>query len=331
MAPKDLVTTQYILTFDADEGVRTAASKSLSNLDERIANAILGDSSLDSNVLGYIAVQVAENERFAQTILLNNSTPTWAFVDVAARGSQNTCELIANNQARLLQAPDIARSLTTNRHALRSTIDRVIDFLVRNGVILDDVHEFEEALLRLTGEERLKAVENIEIPEALLDPSLRKGSPNERQMIEEEEETDEEEVHQSIEMLLRSMTAGQKVAMATKGNKSVRSTLLRDSNRLVAIAAITSPLITEPEVVAAAQSRSVHQDVIGHISRDKKNNWVKNYQVKLALVQNPKTQLTESMRLLPHLQKKDVKNVARSRNVPAALRTQATKLARPSG
>ena len=75
---------------------------------------------------------------------------------IAAKvGSENICEIIANNQARLLERPEIARGLTKNPNALKSTIDRVVDFLVRSSVILDGVAEFEQALLRLTGEERL--------------------------------------------------------------------------------------------------------------------------------------------------------------------------------
>ena len=110
---------------------------------------------------------------------------------------------------------------------------------------------------------------------------------------------------------------------------------MRDTNRMVALAAITSPAITEQEVITAAQSRTVHADVVAHIARDKKNNWIRNYQVRNALVSNPKTPLPDAMRLLPLLNPRDIKMLAKSKNIPAGVRALAGKMAkgteRPGG
>ena len=126
------------------------------------------------------------------------------------------------------------------------------------------------------------------------------------------------------------MNAAQKVALATKGNRQARSALMRDTNRVVALAAITSPCVSEPEVLAAAQSRTVHQDVIMHICRDKKNNWIRIYQVKVALVTNPKAPLPEAMKLVPTLNARDLKTIAKSRNVPMGVRNLANNLVNKS-
>ncbi|MBK8014023.1 MAG: hypothetical protein IPK13_22085 [Deltaproteobacteria bacterium] len=336
MAPRELATAQFVLTFDADPKVAETARNSLQALDERIANAVLPDKSAEPSVLGYLAEVLAENDKYAEKLLLNPTTPTLAFVEVARRGSEAVCELIANNQARILECPEIARALTTNAKALRSTVDRVVDFLVRNSVVLEDSREFEEAFFRLTGEERLKAASAIDIPLELIDESLltaeQRALLGERRLIDEDDEGEDDEGGSlSLEQRIRAMTAGKKIALASKGNKQARSILLRDTNRLVALAAATSPLINESEIVTIAQSRSVHQDVIAHICRDKKNNWVRNYQVKVGLVSNPKTPLPEAMKLLPHLQKKDIKTVAKSRNVPIGVRNLAIKINKSSG
>lgn len=328
LPPRDLVTAQFVLTFDADEGVAQTAAQSLASLDQRLANATLADTQMPPPVLGYLAKALATNDAYAERLLLNPKTPSTAFVDVAEVCSEAICEIIANNQARLLEAPDIARALTRNQNALKSSIDRVVDFLVRNGVILDDVHQFEEAFLRLNGEERAKAVEAVEIPEHLLDDTFR----GERRLIDEEEEdADGEDKKQSLEQLLRGMNVAQKVAFATKGNKTARSTLMRDTNRLVAVAAVSSPAITESEIVAAANSRTVHSDVILHIVKDKKNNWTRNYQVKNALVNNPKCPLPDALRLVPSLNPRDLKLLAKSRNVPAGVRNRASSLVKGRG
>ncbi|MCA9554215.1 MAG: hypothetical protein KC933_29540, partial [Myxococcales bacterium] len=299
MAPRDLVTAQFVLTFDGDAKVAQAAQQALGSLDQRLANAVLGDVQLHPEVLGYLAQALATNDAYAEKLLLNPKTPSLAFAAVAEVCSEAIAEIIANNQARLLEAPEIARSLTKNPNALRSSIDRVVDFLVRNGVILDDVHHFEEAYLRLTGEERQRAADTMELPEHLLDDSFR--SEGRRLIDEEDDEPEDEEARKSLQEILRNASIAQKVALATKGNKSVRSELMRDTNRLVALAAVSSPAITEMEVIAASNSRTVHADVILHIVKDKKNNWTRNYQVKLALVNNPKCPIADALRLVPSI------------------------------
>jgi hypothetical protein len=336
MAPKDLVTTQFVLTFDADEKVKSAAEKSLSDLDARIANAVLADKTLNPHVLTYLAPFVATNDAYAEKLLLNPGTPARAFVAIAGTCSEATCEIVANNQARLLEDPEIARALTKNTNALRSTIDRTIDFLVRSGVILDDVAEFSDALLRLNGEDRLKAADAVigDIPVEFLDERFltdeQKKELEGRRLISDEDEDGEptDDIKQTMEQLLRNCTPAQKVALATKGNKTVRTSLMRDTNRTVALAAITSPGITEPEIIAAAHSRVVSSDVIQHIAKDKKNNWTRIYQVKVALVNNPKCPLQDAMKLVPSLSARDQKAVSKSRNVPMGVRNLATQLSK---
>ena len=323
MSPRDLVTAQFVLTFDAEEAIRTAAQNSLAALDQRIANAVLSDPQLPPEVLAYLAQALSGEDAYLEKILLNPSAPTAAFLAVAAVGSEDICEIVANNQAQLLAEPEIARQLSQNPSALKSTVDRAIDFLVRNGVILDEVKAFEDAFLRLNGEERLKAAAHIELPSEMVDPS----EIRERRFIEDDEDLpDSEDVKLSILAKLRTFNVAERVAAATKGNKTVRTECLRDTNRLVALAAVTSPKMTEPEILAAAHSRLVHQDVILTIIRDKKNNWVRNYQVKVALVNNPKTPVPEAVRMVPGLNARDLKAVARSRNVAAGVRNRANQI-----
>ena len=336
MQPRDLVTTQYVLTFDADPKIAEAAQKSLRGLDQRLANAVLSDTNLNPFVLSALAEFLVERDADVERILLNPSTPNGAFITVASKGSEAICEVVANNQARVLQNPEIARALHQNSQALKSTTERVIDFLVRNGVMLDDMPEFENALLRLNGKERADAADSIEldVPSELLSPEYasegQQETSSESGMEASDEELSDDEPEEekkiSVEQLIKEMTTGEKVALATKGNKSARSILIRDRNRVVALAAISAPSITEPEAVVAANSRTVHQDVIGFISRNK--DWMKNYQIKVALVANPKTPLPIAMKLVPVLQKRDLKNISKSKNVPVGVRNLANRLSK---
>lgn len=121
----------------------------------------------------------------------------------------------------------------------------------------------------------------------------------------------------------------EKIRLATLGNAYCRQNLLRDANRMVAMAAIRSPQLTDGEVVKAAGNRALSEDVIRYIANRKE--MVKQYPVKAALVGNPKCPLGIALRLLPALHGEDIKALARSKNIPAALSTAAKRLAAARG
>jgi len=58
----------------------------------------------------------------------------------------------------------------------------------------------------------------------------------------------------------------------------------------------------------------------------KHRTWIKNYNVKLALVSNPKTPLALAIKLLDHLHDRDLQNLSRSKNVSFVLSRSAMRL-----
>ena len=117
------------------------------------------------------------------------------------------------------------------------------------------------------------------------------------------------------------MSVAEKIKLATLGNREARTLLLRDSNRLVSLAAAQSPRITDGEILGLANSKTSGADVLRYIyeSRD----FLKVYALRAALVRNPKVPLPTALRFLPTLQEKDIKELARDRNVPATVQAQA--------
>ena len=109
------------------------------------------------------------------------------------------------------------------------------------------------------------------------------------------------------------MNVSQRIRLALLGNKTDRGILIRDANRMVSISVIKSPKVTPQEASAYAMMRSLSDDVIRYIAG--KRDWMKSYQVKLALCRNPKTPPATSMRLLSHLRKPDLRAVSTDRNV----------------
>lgn len=122
---------------------------------------------------------------------------------------------------------------------------------------------------------------------------------------------------------IKDMSMGQKIKLAMMGNMEVRKILIKDPRRQIAMAVLSNARITEKEVTAIASDASVSLDIIAYIASVKSLS--KSYQVKLALVNNPKTPIKTSMALLDVIRINDLKNIAKSRNIPSALKMKALK------
>ncbi|MEW5855111.1 MAG: hypothetical protein AB2A00_40420, partial [Myxococcota bacterium] len=355
--PRELVHIVYLLGADPDAKIAEAAQKTFATFPDRILSGVLGDK-LAPQVLDAFAEVHVDNAKVMETILLNRATEDGTFAKVAGRSKNETViTLVANNQERIMRTTDIVRALRNNPHTLRSILDNVIDFLVRNGIILDDIPEFAESMSRLGKGELEQAVQNVDVPFDLLSPDLQEkayqegrapawyaqqrqagvatpaegdddGENTSLEDLEKAEAAEESEEGQkkreTILQKLAKMTTSQKIALAMKGNKEVRTNLIRDSNKLVAEAVIKSPRITVQEVVSAANSRSVNDSVIRYIANNRE--MVRSYAVKLALVNNPKAPLAVAQRFLTMLRESDVKAVAKSKSVSAAISTAAIRM-----
>jgi hypothetical protein len=133
----------------------------------------------------------------------------------------------------------------------------------------------------------------------------------------------EEEI-QNLLTKLQRMKVSERIRTAMAGDKEVRSLLIRDSNKLVQLAIISNPRITEGEVSAIASSRSVDEEVLRRIANTRE--WMKVYAVRLALTTNPKCPLPSALRLLQGLTQMDIKHIAKSKSVPIGLAQAARRL-----
>lgn len=125
--------------------------------------------------------------------------------------------------------------------------------------------------------------------------------------------------------LVTSLPIMDRIKLAMKGTREQRAQLIRDANKLVASAVLSSPKLTESEVEAFAKMANVSEDVLRVIANNR--GWLKNYGVVLGLTRNPKTPPAISMQLLHRLNERDTKMLATDRNVPEAVRLAARKIA----
>ena len=145
-------------------------------------------------------------------------------------------------------------------------------------------------------------------------------------MIDTEPEAkpeEEEEDSTSVVQRLAAMNVPQRLKRATKGTREERAVLIRDPNKMIAVAVLSSPKLTTTEVEAIARMSSVSDEILRIIAMNRA--WMKNYNVVWALAKNPKTPVPLSLNLLPRLAEKELRTLSSDRNVPDILRITARK------
>ncbi|HZY03687.1 MAG TPA: hypothetical protein VFF02_09305 [Anaeromyxobacteraceae bacterium] len=322
VAPADLVTMLFVLSFDAEEGVRATAARTAEGLPDKIWGVALRAEEVKGEVLDWLADRFPAREAALELLLLNGSTPDATVARLAPLVSQKLAEIVRQNELRLLRHDDIIRGLCRNPNVLASTLDGACDFCVRNGVKLFDVPQIVEAYRRVHGVDPTAAPPPPEETAAALISEYQDELGRERGDEPQPPETAEQASKRlTITQRILKMSVSEKIKLATLGNKEARTLLLRDANKLVSMAAVTSPRITEGEIMTLANSKTSNSDVLRYIYSNRE--LLRNYSLKLSLVKNPKVPLPTALRFLQTLQERDIKELARDRNVPNTIQSQA--------
>ena len=124
--------------------------------------------------------------------------------------------------------------------------------------------------------------------------------------------------------LLSTLPVMDRIKIAMKGTREQRAVLVRDANKLVAAAVLSSPKVTDSEVEQFTKMGNVSEDVLRIIAHNRA--WLKNYGVILGLCKHPKSPPAISMQLVHRLNEKDLKLLMIDRNVQEGLRVLARKM-----
>jgi predicted P-loop ATPase/GTPase len=136
----------------------------------------------------------------------------------------------------------------------------------------------------------------------------------------------QEERAQTILQRIQKLTVAERIQLALRGGKEIRSILLRDPNKEVSLTVLENPKITEQEVEIIARSRSIADEALRKIT--KKREWMRNYSIIYALVTNPKTPPGVALPLVSELKTRDLSILEKNRNVSEGIRNTAKKLSR---
>jgi hypothetical protein len=122
---------------------------------------------------------------------------------------------------------------------------------------------------------------------------------------------------------LSLLTVSEKIKAAMRGSREERTILIRDPNKLVSLAVLSSPKVNEREIESYAKMANVSEDVLRVIGGTRA--WTKSYSVIRALAFNPKSPIPVSMALVSRLVEKDVRTLAMDRNIAEPVKILARK------
>jgi hypothetical protein len=194
---------------------------------------------------------------------------------------------------------------------------------VQDAMNTDDVKDDKPGLSDEEFEQILKSScmqSEAEKPQGL--ENLREAKSIEDQQASETAEETQKRLSRS--QLIEKMNAPQRIRLALMGSREDRTILLRDSRRVVYMNVIKSPKMSLGEVSSIAASKSMPDEVISYIAT--RRDWVRYYPIVVALVNNPKCPLSESLGFMKQLRVNDLKALQKSKSIPAQLARQAQML-----
>lgn len=158
-------------------------------------------------------------------------------------------------------------------------------------------------------------------------PAAVDGNPDELEEVCAEElaarikEAEDQGV--SKYQLVMELKVAEKIKIAMTGDREWRKILIKDPNKMVHGAVLRNGRITEAEVIMVARNKSASDEMVRLILLNRE--WMKNYEIRKALVTHPKTPLPRALRFLGDLTLRDLKELMRNRNVSSAIASTARR------
>lgn len=330
LPPVDQLTVLYQLMVEGDQGLAASANQTATKLPDTILAGALVNGQLDPRVIDKFAQLVGNRAPVFDALVQNPSIADETLAALAGRLGAREVDRIAANEQRMLRHPQIIAAMYMNKNARMSTVDRAVELAVRNNVRVPGLACWDEIARSLQGAQPAASSEGDALfamaAEAVSgdDRELTQGDGEQVRDDDSHEQRENALLEQTKDLPIDKLSIPGKIRLATLGNGFHRAVLIRDPMRIVAMAAIKSPAVTEFEAGRYAGNQSLSEDVIRYIAS--KREFTKLYGTKYALCRNPKTPVSEAMRLMPFLREKDLTLLSKSKGVPSAIVAQARKL-----
>ena len=356
----DLLEVLVNLRQEDDPTIVEAANETLAeqNAEDLLAAAVNEETS--PTVLDFLASLSSDHKQIHEAVILNRNTNDRSIANIAAATQEaSLLELIALNQQRLVRFPAIIDAILENEgrsaEASRRARETKREFFEKERGAQQIAQElrargnsaaaefFESADLGegFSAEDAWLIASHIEVSDADLDNSWLPAERYEELQVEtsaeraanlakvlEHERLEKGDVPAERVSLIRRimfLNARDRMKLAMKGDREARGILIRDSNRMVAVAVINNPRVTDQEVENIAAMRTVADEVLRLIALNRA--WARSYPIIHNLVRNPRTPIPTAITTLPRIRTRDLQNLTQNRNVSEAVRRQALRLA----
>lgn len=124
----------------------------------------------------------------------------------------------------------------------------------------------------------------------------------------------------------RPLTLGERKSIARQPRREIIERALGDPDPAVIRMLLRNPRLTEPDVVRLCARRPCSPAVLRTVCESR--HWSDRPRVRLALVRNPESPIDVSLRLVPFLLRQELRDVAQSAELSAAVRVACAELLR---
>jgi hypothetical protein len=319
------------------------ARMTLAGWDEGSSQAAICDPAAPAAVLDYFSQPENLRPCLLPALLENEAVSESRLVEIAQGASREIIPILLAS-ARIQATAGVLRALVANQRLEPGEARRVEEMLARLGEQAepnapDETTPYEVAhaaeiaaeegkpftLVTLTGDILGLGFEDFDAPPTA-DNTLTTLEVLPALQARAAQAIDDPKLRERISTLqkIATLTVGERVQLAMKGSREQRFVLIRDGAKVVSLAVLESPKLTESEVEFFAGLRNVQEIVLRTIAL--KRRFIKVYTIVKALVNNARTPLDVSLPLLGHLHLNDLRMLSINKNVNDTVRKLAAKL-----
>lgn len=295
MSGSNLVTVLFVFYHGENQELKAEALDTLKTLPAQIFLAAMSQEELHPSILDLIVKLRYQDSVVMQSALAHRMLGIKSLLFLAENSTDDVLDMLSHHDEILRKSDMLRIAIINNSHA---------DILMK---------------------QRLGWVEPAVEPEPVAEPEPEADTTAED--ADDGEDSFEEEIEEepfSKYQELQEMSVADKIKMALTGDKEWRNLLIRESNKQVNTAVLKNPRISEGEVITIVKNRTSSEELIRIILLNR--DWVKLYDIKKALVIHPRTPLQKAMRYMTFLSEKDIRELAKSREIGRAIANNAKRM-----
>lgn len=307
LAGKDFLTVLFFLCRSSDDEIVKSAVKTLREMPATILTQVLRDNSLYPQLIDLIVRARMSDDELMGAVIMHPATTLNTLLSLAGKASAGVLERLAGHQKLLYQYPELVEAIIANPSAEKA-------LRLRLGWQDPGQTHLSDATREPLAHGATCSDEDGDID----GDGDGRGQTELESLMEEAEREGMSKYQIALELKV-----AEKIKMGLTGDKEWRNIMMKESNKLIQAAVMKNPRISDGEVLMVAKNKTSSDDLIRIILLNK--DWVKNYEIKKALIVHPKTPPPKALRFISYLTLKDIKELAKSRQISNIVATAARK------